>query len=78
MIGDVERDNRAGCSIGRIAALAENFNTSGYSSSTAGRNDAGFALGLPADMIYSTHVLLLVEKKICRAQYRLARAVCRV
>ena len=66
VIGDVECYNRAGSGIGRIAALAENFNTSGYGPSTTSRNDAGFALGLPADLIYPTHVLLLVEKKMCR------------
>ena len=57
---------------------AEDFNTSGYGTGTTSRNDAGFALGVPADLIYTTHVLLLVENKICRAQYRLARTVCRV
>ena len=52
VIGDVERYDRAGCSISRIASLAENFNTSGYSPSATGCNDAGFALGVPADLIY--------------------------
>ena len=55
VIGDVERDNRPGRGIGRIATRTENFNASGYRPSTTSRNDAGLALGLPADLIYPTH-----------------------